>query len=239
MFTSDNSALGAANGQQNAGKRQYYRYDDVSRSLVCVSCPADGGVPRGPVPTAVGDGGPNLTPITDDGDIAFATPTPLVSADQNTGGPDLRSGDDIYEWRDGRLLLVTDGQAFTDAAEAGPRTVGFSPNGRDLFFLQPAALTPDAVDATQRLYVARVGGGFHFPEPDPPCPLEACQGSPSAPPNDPTPGSSGLPGTGNQGKDRTPATGSTKKCRKGKKGRKCRKARSRSRTATTTGRAGR
>ena len=45
------------------------------------------------------------------GDFAFTTSTPLVSADQNTArsGQDPSRGDDLYEWRDGRLLLVTDG----------------------------------------------------------------------------------------------------------------------------------
>ena len=42
VFRSADPSLNSLNGPQNGGTPQYYRYDDNDRSLVCVSCPADG-----------------------------------------------------------------------------------------------------------------------------------------------------------------------------------------------------
>ncbi len=249
VFRSDNPALNALGGQQNGGTAQYYRYDDRERSLVCASCPGDGSVPVAGVGGEIGgarsEGGPNQTPLDDAGDLAFTTSTPLVSADQNTArsGQDPSRGDDLYEWRDGRLLLVTDGTSNNQ--EARPVFNGFSRDGRDLFFAQYAQLTPDALDSNRRIYDARIGGGFEFPQPPPPCPLDACQGNPVPAPFDSTPASSSFSGPGNESQGGVTTTTRTKtpkqvkckkgrkgskcsapvKCKKGKKGRKCRKAR--------------
>jgi hypothetical protein len=199
VFWSDDPALNALNGAQNGGGGQYYRYDDIDRSLICVSCPGDGSLPRGPVRRDLGgppEGAPGSV-LTSDGDLVFVTPTPLVSADQNTAllSQDPAVGDDVYEWRDGRLLLVTDGQTLNIIP---PEVAGSSRSGRDVFFTQATQLTPDAIDAQRRLYDARIGGGFDFPRTPEPCSLDACQGIPSPSPNDPTPGSASFSGSGNQ-----------------------------------------
>ena len=250
VFRSDNPALNSLGGQQNGGMEQYYRYDDRDRSLVCASCPGDGSAPAGAVEEGIGGDpeGPNQTPLDDAGDFAFTSPTPLAPADQNTArnGQDPSRGDDLYEWRDGRLLLVTDGTSNNE--KAPPEFNGFSRNGRDLFFEQDAQLTPDALDANRRLYDARIGGGFEFPQPPPPCPLDACQGNPAPAPFDSTPASANFSGPGNEsGGGAAVTTTRTKaikckkgktgrkcnasaKCKKGKKGRKCRKARHANRT---------
>ncbi len=215
IFRSADPALDSVNGPRNGGTAQYYRYDDDDRSLVCVSCPADGTPPRGGVErsllTSSFETGPNqAAPITSAGDLAFGTPTPLVSADQNTAGAgqDPRVGEDVYEWRDGRLLLVTDGLA-SSRPFSGPQVAGITPSGRDIFFVQKAQLTPDAIDTFTRLYDARIGGGFEFPSPPPPCPLEACQGTPKGVPEESRPGSADYSGAGN-------AASPTARCRKGK-----------------------
>lgn len=216
VFWSASRELDALNGQQNGGTGQYYRYDDRDRSLVCASCPPDGSSPRGAVSQQIIDFGygTNGSPIDSSGDFVFATPTPLVPADQNTAalGQEASRGADIYEWRDGRLLLVTDGK--TEAAGPAPRLVGVAADGRDVFFTQAAALTPDAIDSSTRMYDARIGGGFDFPPPPPPCSLEACQGIASPPPNDGTPASLSFSGPGNQAS--TPV--SSTKCVVGKCG---------------------
>jgi DNA-binding beta-propeller fold protein YncE len=206
IFQSSNPALDAVNGARNGGTLQDYRYDDTDRSLVCVSCPGDGSLPRAPMFPGV-EGPPDGAPgsaLTSSGDLVFATPTPLVSADQNTALPSQNPtvGQDVYEWRDGRLLLVTDGQTLNVEP---PRVEGASRSGRDVFFIQAARLTPDALDAQERLYDARIGGGFDFPQPPAPCSLEACQGNPSLPPNDQTPGSESFSGPGNQANSQAPA----------------------------------
>ena len=208
------NALGAGAG--NAGTKQLYRYDDNDRSLVCISCPRDGSAPRG---AASGSGGgsnsPNVTPLSENGTFAFSTPTALLDADQNTAAAneDAVKGADVYEWRDGRLLLVTDGLTFWSGGEAAPNVKGITPSGRDLLFTAGAQLTPDALDDFRRLYDARIGGGFEFPKPPPPCPLEVCQGTPKGAPEEQAPGTGAFAGPGN-------AKAPPASCRRGKVRRK-------------------
>jgi hypothetical protein len=210
IFRSSQPDLNSVNGPQNGGTGQYYRYDDNDRSLVCVSCPVDGSPPRGEAPRM----NTGHSPLSSSGDFVFPTPTPLVSADQNTAGPGQipEVGSDIYEWRDGRLLLVTDGltsSQTTAIGGGGPEVVGVTPSGHDVFFTQQAQLTPDAIDTYTRLYDARIGGGFAFPTPPPPCPLEACQGTPRGVPEESRPGSADFAGAGN-------VASRSARCRKGK-----------------------
>jgi hypothetical protein len=207
VFRSAGPSLNALGGQQNGGGYQYYRYDDRDRSLICVSCPTDGSLPKGEVTilegsvSAGGRGqGANKGQSLDaDGeDFAFATSTPLVAADQNTAGPgqNPEAGTDVYEWRGGRFLLVSDGLTNWPAGEV-PRIAGITPSGRDLFFSEAAQLTQDALDGYNRLYDARIGGGIEFPPPPRPCPLEVCQGTPKGAPEEQAPGSAFLQGSGN------------------------------------------
>jgi hypothetical protein len=228
IFKSADPSLNALNGLDNGGAEQFYRYDDDDRSLVCVSCPQDGDEPRGPArgtPTGrLVDGqqlGPNVTPLDEEGDVfVFNAPTALTPDDQNTAGAAQGPfvGTDVYEWRDGRLLLVTDGlTAWPDSlfGEGAPRAAGVSRNGRDAFFIAPAQLTPDAVESYDRVYDARIGGGFSFPGgAQELCPLEVCQGAPKGAPQDALPGTAGFSGPGNV-KPLPP-----RKCRKGKVRRK-------------------
>lgn len=206
VFASSAASLNALTGSDNGGTPQYYRYDDRDRSLLCVSCPPDGSPPTGAVPVegmlstgSRDQAGPNLTPLDERGDFLFATPTPLAPSDINTARPgqDPGVGRDVYEWRDGQALLVSDGVTSWPSAESGPDISGMTPNGRDVFFTEAAQLTPDAPDAFRRLYDARIGGGFEFPQPQLPCPLEVCQGGAAGAPIGPFPGSTTFSGPGN------------------------------------------
>ena len=219
VFRASDSLLNAIDGADNGGMAQYYLYDDSDRSLVCVSCPSNGTLPQGSVPQAITKAqvGPNVTPITANGDFVFSTPTALVDADQNTAGrsEDAIAGSDIYEWRDGHLLLVTDGFTGSEGSQVSnlaPRVAGVSPSGRDILFLAPAQYTPDAIDANVRLYTARIGGGIEFPPPPPPCPLEVCQGTPKGAPDEAAPGTSAFAGSGNPREQRPRV-----RCGKGKR----------------------
>ena len=93
VFTSDEASLNPLGGvSDNDGGAQYYRYRDTDRSLICVSCPADGSPPLDEVDAhlhEIIDGGlHNNRALSADGStLAFATVTPLVGADQNTPGP--------------------------------------------------------------------------------------------------------------------------------------------------------
>ena len=204
IFASELPGLDQVNGAVNAGTRQYYRYDDRDRSLVCVSCPADGTEPDQPAESALETNGSrgvgrNVSPVDHAGNFAFSTPIALVDDDDNTASPgdDPEAGIDAYEWRDGQLLLVSDGTTSWPDSSVAPIVNGFSADGRDLFFTASAKLTPDAIDAYNRLYDARIGGGFEFDqEGPPPCIGDACQGPPGEAPTDEAPGSS-MPGAGN------------------------------------------
>jgi hypothetical protein len=201
LIGSEAPFLNPLNGTDNAGTRQLYRYDDRDRSLVCVSCPGDGSAPRGGS-SAAPRGGVNhgLTQLSRDGKtIAFSTPTPMVGADQNTSGPggSPENGIDVYEWRDGRYFLITDGLSNTTPGSEGPAISGMSDNGHDIFFVAPGQYTPDALDGYRRLYDARIGGGFNYPTVPPPCPLEVCQGTPKGAPEERAPGTGSFAGPGN------------------------------------------
>jgi sugar lactone lactonase YvrE len=205
IFRSDNAALNQLNGAQNGGRFQYYRYDDDDRSLVCASCPQDGSAAPAPAVNQLAspssdEVGPNANPLDDDGEtFVFSTPTTLVGADQNGAqlGQDPSIGIDLYEWRDGRLLLVSDGLTRWPNSAVAPTPNGVSPSGRDVFFTASAQYTPDALDAYNRLYDARIGGGIDFPAPPKPCPLEVCQGTPKGAPATAEFGSQGFAGPGN------------------------------------------
>jgi hypothetical protein len=208
-FRSKAARLNAIGGQQNGGTLQDYLFDFGDRSLTCVSCPADGSAPAGSVYGLQGNGvpggltkgqGANRGQSLDASgeDFIFSTPTPLVSADQNTAraGQDPQAGNDVYEWRAGKLLLVSDG--ITDwPGEEAPQIGGITPSGHDVFFAEAAELTPDALDGYTRLYDARIGGGFEFPTPPKPCPLEVCQGTPKGAPEEQAPGTQSIQGAGN------------------------------------------
>ncbi len=203
VFASDSPGLNAVGGQQNGGTLQFYRYDDRDRSLTCLSCPQDGSAPIASVAPALVSTfegvGANRTALSADGDtFAFATWTALVSADQNSARPGQSRavGTDIYEWRDGRLLLITDGLTRWPP-ESNPRVSGITPSGKDVFFTAAARYTPDAPDAYERLYDARIGGGFEFPAPPQPCALEVCQGVPKGAPEEQSPGTADFRGAGN------------------------------------------
>jgi NHL repeat-containing protein len=187
VFASDDASLNPLGGtSDNGGGTQYYRYSDADRSIVCISCPQDGSPPLEELSGSlhkITDGGfnNNRALSADGGTLAFVTTTPLHGADQNTpASGDLFPGTDVYEWRDGRQILVSDG--LTSWAVA-PLVEGVDADGTDVFFDATAAYTPDAPDDLYRLYTARIGGGIEFPPPGlPPCDLNsgACEGPASS-----------------------------------------------------------
>jgi hypothetical protein len=200
VFRSKNPGLNplGEGARDNGGSFQYYLYDDNDRSLICVSCPPDGSPARSDVMSGLVPGGfsaGDVTPLGDDA-FAFSDTEALTGADQNTAraGQDPAVGTDIYEWRDGRVLLVTDGLTNWDEP---PRLNGVSSSGRDVYFTAPTQYTQDALDAYSRLYDARIGGGFEFPSPPKPCPLEVCQGTPKGAPEELPPGTGNFAGPGN------------------------------------------
>jgi hypothetical protein len=177
VFTSNNPALNALTGSDNGGTFQYYRYDDRNGDIACISCPA-GRAALTDVRFSIADSIPAVRPhlrvITDDGNtVFFTTEEALLPTDEN-------STFDIYEWRDGVLGLITSGGTSTDLLPGDALPISIvtaTPDGRDLFFIDYAKLTPDATDWASKLYDARVGGGFPAPVLEAPCQEEACRGA--------------------------------------------------------------
>jgi len=176
-----------------------YRWD-AQNGWLCISCPPPGTPSRGDAIWgslyASIDGVPLRgeyqldSAISSDGKrIVFTTPNALVPQDTDgengcpahvTGNqsiPISYSCDDIYEWSDGAINLLTPG-----SGPDRPELMGTTPDG-NVFFETRQRLVGWDTDNSTDIYTARVGGGF--PEPPPtgvPCEGEGCRGqSPGAP----------------------------------------------------------
>ncbi|HEX6204679.1 MAG TPA: fibronectin type III domain-containing protein [Solirubrobacterales bacterium] len=165
-------------GAPNDGHRAIYEYDGLTSELTCVSCRPDGsrsqgdaslsGGPEAPLPEA------QTQPrnIADDGTVFFASVDRILGTDQNTVN-------DVYEYRNGELSLLTTGRSDR------PSFIGDnSDDGGTVFLTTAAPLVGRDRDAGELdAYAVRVGGGFLEPPPSPPgCDGEACRGPASTPP---------------------------------------------------------
>jgi hypothetical protein len=186
-----------------------YAFDAVKDRLVRISQPHGGkGIAYGcvgldvknPTNYCYGDGGfygsfQDLSGLATDPDdpsvhmAYFQSKSQLVPEDTNDHF-------DVYEWRDGKLSLVSTGTAATGAFFSGN-----SADGRDVFFETRSKLSWQDFDGVMDVYDARSGGGI--PEPPPGTPgcnplAEQCQGPPIAPPPPPPTGTSTYAGPGNE-----------------------------------------
>jgi len=169
VLTGNTADLDARSGSDNGGTMQYYRYDDRDRTITCVSCPQDGSPATADVPLSLTTDFAikvRLGMVSDDGStLAFVTSSALVPGDRN-------GQQDVYEWHDGHVSLLTSGTApITD-----PSVVEVSPDGRDILFRDVAPYTADARDKSHKLYDARVDGGFAVSASQPPCSGDQCRG---------------------------------------------------------------
>jgi hypothetical protein len=153
------------------GALDIYRYDLAAEELTLLT-PGSGGRPAGfPAPeesmVLVEPADRPFRAITPDGSrIFFTSSEPLVSQDRN-------AVDDVYEWHDGALSLVSSG-----AAESGGSFFdGVTADGATAFFNTADTLLPRDRDGGARdIYAARIGGGFPEPAaPSPGCEGEACR----------------------------------------------------------------
>jgi len=185
LFTSAYPGLDALTDGSNGGFSEIYRYDDSDGTVTCVSCPR-GGVSTSNVPFGLVRANQSVMadarPMSDDGSIVvFGTNDALVPQDVN-------GGRDLYEWHNGIVQLITGGRTVYPNT-VGPVLVSLTPDGHDVFFTDLARLTSDAQDDAQKLYDARVDGGFP-PAPTPPSPCHGdCRGPIMSAPSLPAPGS--------------------------------------------------
>jgi sugar lactone lactonase YvrE len=149
----DNQAGGACG---EAGCEEVYLYDAADEELACVSCRPDNGAPTGPA--TIGRASQSLfahhwaTAVTDDGQVFFDTPDPLVAADVN-------GTRDVYEYSAGQARLISGGKAPAVSAFADA-----SADSRDVFFVTNDRLLSQDTDTLNDVYDARAGGGFAPPQ---------------------------------------------------------------------------
>jgi hypothetical protein len=162
----------------NAGYGEMYRYNADTEQLLCVSCN-----PSGNPATANVLGSMGGRFITDDGRVFFDTEEALVPRDSN-------QGKDTYEFVDGRPQLITSGTGGSKAQigfqeVSVPGFYGVSADGTDAYFGTLDTLVGQDHNGSGQLkfYDARVGGGFPFNPPAPPCAAaDECHGPSSQPP---------------------------------------------------------
>jgi hypothetical protein len=124
--------------------------------------------------------------ISENGEqVFFTTAEALVPQDSN-------GVNDVYEWDNGQVYLISDG-----VAPGGSVLWTVNPSGENVLFSTADQLTSSDGDTAWDVYDARVDGGFPAPPTPASCSGEACQGSPPTAGALPSPGSATLTGTGN------------------------------------------
>jgi NHL repeat len=181
---------------------ELFRYEDSNGSLECLSC-KQGGLTTRRVQTPA-NSLESFQVSADGRTTVFATGERLLPADIN-------GSFDLYEWRDGALQLITDGETVFPKGLAAPSPVGVSDDGRNVFFtVADPGLTGFELDGLASLYDARIGGGFKPPSPQAHCSEESCQGPLEAAPSQNQPASANFSGHGNTHE------GGAGRCAKGK-----------------------
>jgi hypothetical protein len=218
----------------NEGHTAIYRWDDVTKSLACVSCnplgsPASAdaqlqnlGLVR---PLIV------LHNLSDDGSRVFFETTETLVPEDVDGGVN-----DIYQWHeeggDASLHLISSGQSTEyqplkqqSLLQPSPNVIfGITPSGSDVIFLSQDELIPGAGSGgAPALYDARIDGGFPAPAAIRNCQEEECKPPAEPPPFLAAPRSEQTTGAGNV----TPPKPRKPHCHRGtkkhKKSRHCRK----------------
>jgi hypothetical protein len=190
-------------GEKQVGKErctEVYRYDAKTETLECISCPAGPGPATGEGrlqsfgeivnSPEVANASTYVESLTPDGsELFFETKESLVRRD-------LNENYDVYRWKEGAgIALISTAQNLS-----GSYMYGVSSDGSNVIFGTRQQLLPeDENGSTVRLYDARVGGGFPPPEETvtEPCSNDACQGQPSAAPEEQQISSSSIKGAGN------------------------------------------
>jgi hypothetical protein len=182
----------------NEGHIEIYRYEAPSENLACVSCSPAQASSTGDselAPSLAEVGGfqmnqhleaPNLS--TDGRQVVFESRGALLPEDVN-------GAEDVYEWRDGTLSLISSGHAVQPS-----EIFGVTPSGNDIFFETGEKLVGKGQETgALAIYDARVGGGLASQQATQPlkCVGEACQGQPGESPPLASLGSSTFDGQGN------------------------------------------
>jgi hypothetical protein len=181
----------------SAGQREVYVYQPVPEALSCASCRPDGQPPHYGSGVMVETTNPGagsfqqngvarlMNPLSSDGSrLFFSSAEPLVKGVT----PGLNN---VYEWHEGRISLVSSGNSSDDEI-----FVAASPSGEDVFFTTTARLTAADRDQLSDVYDAKVGG--RVPPTAGGCPSGGCpQETPMNAPDTGAPASATAAGEGN------------------------------------------
>jgi hypothetical protein len=173
---------------------EVYLYEAGSQQINCVSCGSrapTGNTEVPPTGHASNDGrspGYLTRTLFESGQVFFTTPNALATQDEN-------HADDVYEYREGSVWLLSGGQD-----PAGAELSEATEDGREVFFITGQALVHADTDSGYHVYDARVGGGFleEPPSAPEPCEGETCLAPPSGGLAFTPPGSVGFVGPGNE-----------------------------------------
>lgn len=214
LITKETLNYEAKGGADETKSRQVYRYDAEGGELIRVSHGEGPGPasqdfgnngnsegqeatiapPGWAVGGAFADANDNSRAISSNGEyIVFSTPAQLSAADlDDVGGTSCIgaqsaewAGCNVYEWHDGAVTLLSDGQSTLPHTLEGSKDVApvpsISASGADVFFTTTAALTPqDAGNTLQVVYDARLDGGVPDTPPTASCASsEGCRGQSS------------------------------------------------------------
>jgi phosphodiesterase/alkaline phosphatase D-like protein len=163
--------------------RDVYRWS-AQEGWTCLSCQAPGAASAGestidintaehlPEQVRFRMGNELIHPMSIDGSrVFFGTTDALVPQDTN-------HLEDVYQWHDGTLSLISTGAGAKPAA-----LVGASRSGKDVFFVTSQPLLGSDTDGAADFYDARIEGGFPPPPPPPPpCEEGTCPGEGTHPP---------------------------------------------------------
>jgi NHL repeat len=151
---------------------EIYLYSEASNRFECASCNPDGEATTGMVlPTGNPHGVPH--PVSDNGQVFFETAEALLPGDTD-GQVDVYE----FDWSSG-LHLISSGTSHSES-----HLLDVSPSGDDVFFLTRQALVSQAnSQEANKIYDARVDGGFPEVAPPPVCATaDACRSAPEPQP---------------------------------------------------------
>ena len=172
---------------------QAFRYDARTGELVRVSAGQGGFDDNGNTSVNAAKLAAYNTVSADGSYVVFQSKEALTNQVSQVSAP----LNNVYEWHEGVVSLLSSGVNFAENAFSRTALAGIGSSGGDVFFVTPARLVPGDSDELPDLYDARIDGGFPAPPARPSCAGEACQGSPGGPLSFSAPGSTGAPTVGN------------------------------------------
>ena len=187
----------------NEGHSEVYRYDDVARSLNCVSCNPTSAPPSSEARLESRYASrlfsiPPVNALSLIENVVAGGNRVFFESGDALSFEDVDGTNDVYEWEAqgvgdcqspvGCVQLISSGKSAT------PNFLyGVAAGGRDVFFWSGDQLTPQDQSNAPSIYDAREFGGFSTPAARAPCAGDGCQGQLAPPPTLVTPVNAGSP----------------------------------------------